>query len=40
MTWPELVERLLTRLEALDADTSEERFVFGALMGSYRKKGV
>lgn len=32
MTWPELVERLLTRLEAQGENMSTERAEFGVLM--------
>lgn len=32
MTWPELAEHLLARLETLGADTATERAEFGVLM--------
>lgn len=39
MNWPEFAEHLLTRLEALDADTSTERAEFGVLMVDELMKG-
>ena len=39
MTWPELVERLLTRLEAQGENMSTERAEFGVLMVDCCMKG-
>ena len=39
MTWPELVERLLTRLEAQDENMSTERAEFGVLMADCAMRG-
>lgn len=39
MTWPELVERLLTRLEAQGENMSTERAEFGVLMVDCAMRG-
>lgn len=39
MTWPELVERLLTRLEAQGENMSTERTEFGVLMVDCAMRG-
>ena len=39
MTWPELVEQLLTRLEAQGENMSTERAEFGVLMVDCCMKG-
>ncbi len=39
MTWPDLCERLLTRLETSGADTTAERAEFGVLMVDCAMRG-
>lgn len=39
MMWPELVERLLTRLEAQGENMSTERAEFGVLMAGCSSRG-
>lgn len=39
MTWPELCEKLLTRLEAQGENMSTERAEFGVLMVDFAMRG-
>lgn len=39
MSWPDLCERLLSRLEAAGEDTSDERGEFAALVSACAARG-